>query len=182
MPSPQAWNLDAYTRNNPLKYTDFDGLEIDVKCKTDQQCTQPIDDLNKRKGVQFQTKLVDGKLQVVGKVDPSQLSKSELALYNAIIDTKNVATLNVVPFSSDVMFGYSGLNDVGRDGKPNPTAGVNTLDRAVLNQLDKTDPALAGEVVAHEAMEAAYVGVAQGFTSLHGAGLVTSGFLLHFPW
>jgi RHS repeat-associated protein len=148
LPYPQAWNLYTYTRNNPLKYVDDDGLEITVKCQTDEDCTKTNDDLNNRKGGQFKTKIENGKLKIVGEVDKAKLSKSEGALYNAIVSTKISATLEVVSSSDSIDFGYSALND------PKHPAGLNLIDRSDLDQLNKVDPALAGEVVAHEAMEA----------------------------
>lgn len=152
LPYPQSWNLYAYTRNNPLRFVDPDGLEIKVTCQREQGCTETVADLNKRKGAQFQTELKDGKLVVVGKVDAGKLSKSERALYNAITDTKNVAELEVRTGSDSIMF----------DQYASP--GLNILDRADLNQLRKADSALAGEAIAHAALEA-YVGVAEGLST-----------------
>jgi len=158
LPHPQAWNLYSYTRNNPLKYVDDDGMEVRVDCgasdgKNFKQCVeQTTTDLNNRKGSQFKTEIKDGKLGVVGNVDVSTLSKSEAALYNAITDTNNIATLTMqMPgvASGDIMFDQ-------HNGR-----GSNTVDRADLNQLNKLDKSLGGEVIAHAAMEA-YVGVAEG--------------------
>ncbi len=79
-PYPQSWNLYAYTRNNPLKYIDDDGLEIKITRPSQQVIDETVADLNKRKGAQFQIEVKDGKLAVVGQVDASKLSKSERAL------------------------------------------------------------------------------------------------------
>jgi hypothetical protein len=68
-----------------------------------------------------------------------------LALYNAITNTETVATLEVVSSLDTVHFGYSALNNIP------PVAGLNKVDRAELNQLDQV---VAGELVAHEIMEA----------------------------
>jgi len=115
LPYPQAWNLYAYTRNNPLKYVDPDGMEVKVTCtgssgeKKQQQCIeQTTTDLNNRKGAQFKVEIKGGKLAVVGTVDASKLTKSEAALYKAITDTKNVSELMVkIPGigSENIMFG-----------------------------------------------------------------------------
>ena len=108
-------------------------------------CQKTVDDLNKRKDAQFQTELKDGKLKVVGQVDEKKLSKSELGLYQAITSTDTVATLEVVSSSDKVHFGYSALNNIP------PLAGMNRVDQGDLNQLDQV---VAGELVAHEIMEA----------------------------
>jgi RHS repeat-associated protein len=148
LPYPQAWNLYAYTRNNPLKYVDDDGLELAMKCKIDAECKQTVDDLNSRKGSQFKIKLEDGKLRVEGEVDKKNLSKSELGLYNAITNTERTAALEVVSSSDTVHFGYSAQSAL------RPVSGLNIIDRSDLNELNKVGAALSGEVVAHEAMEA----------------------------
>ena len=148
LPYPQAWNLYTYTRNNPLRYIDDDGLEIAVKCKANEDCTKTVDDLNNRKGGQFKTEFKDGKLKIVGEVDETKLSKSERALYNAIVSTTISATLEIVSSSDSIDLGYSALNN------PKPIPGLNLIDRSDLDQLNNANPALAGEVVAHEAMEA----------------------------
>jgi RHS repeat-associated protein len=148
LPYPQAWNLYGYTRNNPLKFIDNDGLELKLTCTTTQDCDKTVEYLNNRKGGQFKTKLKDGTLRIVGEVDKTKLSKSELALYNAIVNPTITATLEIISSSDLIDFGYSALNN------PKHTPGLNLIDRSDLNQLNNANPALAGEVVAHEAMEA----------------------------
>ncbi|HYR77922.1 MAG TPA: DUF2341 domain-containing protein [Pyrinomonadaceae bacterium] len=165
LPYPQAWNLYAYTRNNPLKFVDDDGMEVKVDCgasdgKNFKQCVeQTTTDLNNRKGSQFTTEIKDGKLGVVGNVDVSKLSKSEAELYKAITDTKNISTLTIqMPGigSENIMFDqYTGR-------------GANTVDRADMNQLNKADKSLSGEAIAHAAIEG-YVGVAEGLGTYEAA-------------
>ena len=178
LPYPQAWNLYSYTRNNPLKYVDDDGMEVKVDCgasdsKNFKSCVeQTTTDLNNRKDAQFKVEIKDGKLGVVGKADVSKLSKSEAQLYKAITDPKNVATLTVqMPgiASQDIMFDqYTGQ-------------GSNTIDRADLNQLNKVDKTLGGEAIAHAAAHAraneffgdVRVGSIEALPQ--GAAMVTSG-------
>jgi RHS repeat-associated protein len=143
---PQLLNLYQYGRNNPLRYTDSTGLDVNLDCSqvSSEACNKTVGDLNNRKDAQFTVSRNDktGLLQVDGKVDPSKLSSGEAALYGAISDTDHHATLSVVSESGDVQFGKF-------DGN-----GHNTLDRSDLNLLGNASPQAAGEVVAHEALEA----------------------------
>jgi len=147
LPHPQAWNLYAYTRNNPLTFVDPDGLEVAVNCKTNKEQTkacqeQVTTDLNNRKDAQFKVEIKNGKLAIVGKVDASKLSKSERKLYGAITDSFGKATLNVEMSSDKITFGRF-------DG-----AGQNSVDLSDLSKLNASgNKTLAGEVIAHEAIE-----------------------------
>lgn len=77
-----------------------------------------------------------------GNVDVSKLSSSEGALFNAITDPDHTARLDVVAQSDTVQFGkFEG-------------AGLNTVDASDLHLLAGVSPQAAGEVVAHEALEA----------------------------
>jgi hypothetical protein len=100
-------------------------------------------------------------------VDPSKLSNSELALYEAIKDKDNRATLNVVGQSDEVNFDRF-------DGN-----GTNRIDRSDMNLLAKQDQSLAGHIVAHAALEAyanARYGVGYEAGSLVGAHGYASNF------
>lgn len=162
---PQAWNLYTYTRNNPLKYVDPDGLDIKLTCANGGLCDETITNLNNRKNSQFKVELKDGKLAIVGKVDASKLSKSEGALYKAITDTKNTAELRITAASAQIEFGQSAL--VAATGAK-PETGVNIVDAADVRALNKVDSSLSGEVIAHEALEA-YVSVAEGLNTVQKA-------------
>jgi len=165
LPYPQAWNLYTHTRNNPLKYVDPDGLDIKVTCADRKLCDETVANLNNRKNFQFKTELKDGKLAIVGKVDASKLSKSEGALYKAITDTENTAELRITAASAQIEFGQSAL--VAAKGAK-PETGVNIVDAADVRGLNKVDPSLSGEVIAHEALEA-YVSVAEGLKEVQRA-------------
>ncbi|MCC7308869.1 MAG: RHS repeat-associated core domain-containing protein [Acidobacteria bacterium] len=158
MPFPQGWNLFAYTRNNPLLFTDPDGLDVAVNCKTDKKhvsaCQQQTaTNLNNRDGAQFKVAVKDGLFTVVGKVDPSKLSKRERKLYDVISDkTPGVrSTLNVEMSSDKITFGRF-------DGR-----GQNSVDLSDLSRLNSVDQRLPGEVIAHEVVEGAASGVADFF-------------------
>lgn len=89
----------------------------------------------------------DGKLKVVGKVDVNKLSKAEKALFNAISDRKNTATINVVANTGQSEFGT------------HDSRGVNTADLGNLSQLDAPSNKgglNSGDALAHEALDAYY--------------------------
>jgi RHS repeat-associated protein len=144
---PQAWNLFAYSRNNPLKFVDPSGLDVKVNCKTTKEKTQACQDetttdLNNRKDAQFKVEIKNGKFSVVGKVDVSKLSKSEKKLYSAITDTYAHSTLNVELSSDKITFGRA------------DAAGENSIDLSDLSKLNASgNSTLAGEVIAHETVE-----------------------------
>src|SRR5205085_10231034 len=96
--NPQLLNLYAYAGNNPTTFSDTTGLDIALGCKGVQaNCSTAVSQLNGRENAQFKVGLdKSNKLVVQGKVDASKLSKSEKALFNAIGDKNNHATLNVV--------------------------------------------------------------------------------------
>jgi hypothetical protein len=108
-------------------------------------CGEAVQDVNSRKGAQFKVELKDGKLKVVGKVDQKKLSTAEKALFNAISDKKNTATINVVANTGQSEFGT------------HDDRGVNTVDLGNLSKLDAASNKgglNSGDVIAHEAMDA----------------------------
>jgi RHS repeat-associated protein len=72
---PQQLNIYSYTRNNPLRFTDPNGLDIKLNCDDTKQCNQAVQDLNNRNKGQFKVEVKDEKLKVVGRVDASKLSQ-----------------------------------------------------------------------------------------------------------
>jgi len=144
---PQQLNLYQFARDNPLTFTDSTGLLVDLNCAqvSSDECNQMVSDLNSRMGAAFQvTRNGNGNLQVVNqdKVDVGKLSASEAALFNVVTDPNHTARLDVVPESDTVQFGrFEG-------------AGLNTIDASDMRLLAGASPEAAGEVVAHEALEA----------------------------
>ena len=144
---PQQLNLYSYGRNNPTTFSDPTGLDITLGCKGAQaNCNTALGQLNGRENAQFTVGLdKNNKLTVDGKVDSSKLSKSEKALFSAINDSDNHATLNIVNQNGTVNFGLHN------------SPGVNTVDvadTAKLNGPNNAGGLNAGDAVAHEGIQA----------------------------
>lgn len=160
--TPQAINLYAYVRNNPLKFVDPLGLDITVVDKTKDG--NGDDDykgiVNGRNGAKFAVDydsknklvIVDDKGVDLGKKEIAALGKSlggkgnekELALFTAITDDKNHATVNLVRDDANIFVGV-------HDGK-----GQNTIDLGDVSKVpagvDKNGISQY-DFVAHETLE-----------------------------
>lgn len=140
---PQELNLYSYSRNGPLTFTDPNGLDVTLHCSGQENCTDTVNDVNNRENAQFQVTLDSNNvLQVEGDVDPAKLSESEMALYDAVVDPNNHATVDIVGKDANVDFGRF-------DG-----GGKNAVDRSDLNLANKAQAGLAGHIVSHEILEA----------------------------
>jgi RHS repeat-associated protein len=157
---PQQINLYNYTRNNPLKFVDRTGLDIEVTGETTEDYINRL-----QKNVSFKinrnsqtgkVQIVDDKGNVLDKKALGKLGKglkgAEKELFKAITDEKNHAVIDTVRESGDVDFGRF-------DGK-----GHNTIDSSDLSILDNSSDNAgftAAHVVGHETLEAYHSAINQ---------------------
>ena len=144
---PQRFNLFVYAANSPTKYTDPSGLDVEIK---GEGSSDRVEDINSRDGGAFKVKLgASNLLEIIDKdkIDYQKLSDREKALFDAITDTDTRATLKGV--KSDGRFDFGAFStQVGE------TVGTNLLDNGDLSLLRKKSKVAAGEIVAHEIIEA----------------------------
>ncbi len=150
---PQQLNIYTYGRNNPLRFVDPTGLDIEVT-GTEQEAYRRRLQQNLSFQVQVNSKtnkvqIVDAKGNVLDKKALKALGKGlsggEKQLFNAITDTKNHVTIDTVRRDAGVDFGRF-------DG-----GGKNTVDAADLDLLDGANNAgglSSAQVVGHETLEA----------------------------
>jgi len=145
---PQQLNLYAYSRNNPTTFSDPTGLDVKLNCQGGQKdCNTVLDQFNGRNGGGFKASLdKNNKLTAhLSQAAYNKLSAAEKALYNAINNNSNHATLNVSANTGQSEFGV------------HDSRGVNTVDLGNTAKLDAAGNAgglNSGDVIAHEAMDA----------------------------
>lgn len=88
---PQKLNLYAYVRNNPLLYTDKNGLEIDA---TGSEADRYVRDLEAASGLKLKRDSKTGKISIVSA--PKKLSKDGKQIQKIINDTKNVVKVEAI--------------------------------------------------------------------------------------
>ena len=162
---PQQVNLFAYGRNNPVRFTDPDGLDVRVDGDEWEWALGQLGNGLSFKVTQLKkgglVQIVDSNGKVLdNKKDAAALAKikeglndEESALFEAITDTKNHATLNAVKNDDNV--------DIGSIIKP----GQNGVDRPEAEMLAKSDGQggfTTQSIVRHELLEA--YGIASGLS------------------
>src|SRR6185369_11709939 len=163
---PQQLNLYVYARNNPLKFTDPAGLDVEVT-GTEQEAYRK----RLQQNVSFETQInsqsnkiqiVDANGSLLDKKQLKALSKTlkgaEKQLFNAITDEKHHVTIDTTRREANV--------DIGRfDG-----GGKNTIDAADLDLLDSPKNAGAltsAQAVGHETLEAYASSKGMGLRAAH---------------
>ena len=157
MPFPQAWNLYAYTRNNPLLFTDPAGLDVEVTGNWQEDYLSRLQEnvsfrvqldkkTNKVVIVDENGNALDGKaLKALGK--SLKKKKAEKQLFNAITDQKSHVKIETVKDDPNVDFGKF-------LGKGSQIIDVGDLD--VLDQSTDNGGFTSAHDVGHETLEAYY--------------------------
>jgi len=160
---PQQINLFVYTRNNPIRFTDPDGLDIQINGDEWEWALKQLGDglsfkiTQRKKGgivqiVDSNGKVLDNKKDAAALAKIKEtLTREEAALFSAITDTEARGVLNAVMNDDNV--------DIGSIIKP----GENGVDRPEAEMLAKSDGdggMTTQSVVRHEALEA--YGMASG--------------------
>jgi RHS repeat-associated protein len=154
---PQQFNLYAYTRNNPLRFTDPLGLDIEVT-GTEQEAYRK----RLQQNVSFQTQInsqtnkvqiVDTNGNVLDKKQLKALEKTlkgaEKELFKAITDEKHHITINAMDGAKDpnVFFGSS-------DGNHTGTHTIAFGQAALLDDAKNAGGMTSAQLVGHETLEA----------------------------
>jgi hypothetical protein len=163
---PQQFNLYAYTRNNPLKFIDPSGLDIEVT-GTEQEAYRK----RLQQDVSFQTQInsktnkveiEDANGNVLDKKPLKALGKTlkggEKELFNAISDTKHHVSIETGRNDSGVFFGAFG------------GGGKQKLDFGDIDLLDSPKNAggfSAQQAVGHETLEAYAASKGKGYNDAH---------------
>ena len=152
-PDPQRLNLYSYVRNNPLIYTDPNGLELYFELEFDSKgkvknwsdAKQYKKALEKGTGLKLDIDKTTGKVTI--KSQPTSLSTAGAQIKTIINDTAN----------TPVRIGASN-NDVGVLGGRFNGGGSQTLDFADISKLSKKNGFSKESIVVHETTEA-YEGI-----------------------
>ena len=156
---PQTQNLYVYVRNSPLIAVDPSGLDVKVKDKTKDRkgAGELLAKLNGNPNAKFslgydkkgKLQIVDSKGNAIKGDDLKKLGKSlsggNKALFNAVTDKNNHATITVVRGDANVDFGSFQGN------------GNNTVDIQDMSLLDSSSNAgglSAVNAISHEIVEA----------------------------
>jgi len=143
--NPQRLNLYTYTINNPLKFIDPNGMEIEVHGKKKKAYLKAL-----QANLPFQIKLSNGVVQTKGKVDASNLTGRQQVLYNAIKDTSHTVNIHAVGQDTHVDFGRQDMRVGGAPGEH-----TIAFDQAALLDSPKNAGGMnSADLVGHETTEA----------------------------
>ncbi|MGO9228611.1 MAG: RHS repeat domain-containing protein [Bryobacteraceae bacterium] len=167
---PQTWNRYTYTRNNPLRLVDPDGLaEISAEaCKKDPQCVNVKinviydSNLTDKQKAAFRDSLLKEAKDEYGdsdvRLDVTETTKS--------IDPSNLKDLGLAKGAVNVLVGDSGLTtDPGVSGQTRNGYAVSEIN------MDAADKGTLSHELAHQFMGDT-VGVMNGLSSLDPTGIV----------
>lgn len=170
---PQLLNLYTYSRNNPLKFFDPDGLDIAINCQERNDCEAARQQLNDRSGTLLTWEIKDGKL-VATQTTAGPLSAQDQALLNASQDPNTHASLTAVSNDGTVDFG---INNLDKNGNHTGSNTVDVTDTGKLSQAGLTP----GDAVAHEALEAYAIASGASFKDAHNNNPFPGFFLVAPP-
>ena len=102
--NPKTWNRYAYTLNNPLKYTDPDGMEVKLLDKTAQE--QMLNTLPEELRKQIEKQIKDGTLKK-GSLDKIKSSDSNFLDLKSLVNSAKIVevkTSNKFPNGDNFVF------------------------------------------------------------------------------